>query len=135
MTHTTDYTDTFIEVADDCPEETGVVPPAREPRTVALIHYELIAGEPYGHTSDDVVFAAFAEKQGLAVPELEERRAEFFSKGQPCLRSSPLAKRYGWGFHFDSASRVALYAKGSPEYEQYRGDPSLAHLKAMKSRR
>lgn len=133
--HTTDYTSTFIEVADDCRAETGVVPPEKAERTVARIHYDLIASDPYGHTSDDVIFAAFAEKRGIAAEDLEERRREFFSKGQPCLRSSALGKTYGWGFHFDSASRVAIYARDTPEYEQYRSDPSLTHLKAMKSKR
>ena len=29
--HTTNYTSTFIEVADDCAEELGVAPPEPEP--------------------------------------------------------------------------------------------------------
>ena len=99
------------------------------------IHYDLISGAPYGHTSDDVIFAAFAEKRGIDADSLEDARREFFSKGQPCLRSSPLGKTYGWGFHFDEESRVAIIGKGSPEYDKYRADPSLAHLKAMKSKR
>ena len=135
---TTNYSNTFIEVADDCREQAGVVPPEKAEkaeRTVARIHYDLIAGDPYGHTSDDVIFAAFAEKHGVAADALEEARRELFSKGQPCLRSSPLAKRYGWGFHFDAAAKVALYGRDTPEYRKYREDPSLTHLKAMKSRR
>ena len=133
--HTTNYSDTFIEVADDCKAESGTVPPEKAERTIARIHYDLISGEPYGHTSDEVVFAAFAEKHHVDADSLEEKRREFFSKGQPCLRSSPLGKAYGWGFHFDEASRVAIVGRGSPEYEQHRADPSLTHLKAMKSRR
>jgi hypothetical protein len=133
--HTTDYTSTFIEVADDCRAETGVVPPDKAERTVARIHYDLIASDPYGHTSDDVIFTAFAEKRGIAAEDREERRRVFFSKGQHCLRSSALGKTYGWGFHFDSASRVAIYARDTPEYEQYRPDPPLTHRNAMKSKR
>jgi hypothetical protein len=102
---------------------------------LARIHYDLLSSEPYGYTSDDVVFAAFAEKHDVGVEALDDARREFFTKGQPCLRSSPLGKRYGWGIHFDGASRVAIYGKDTPEYEQYRDDPSLTHLKAMKSRR
>jgi len=133
--HTTNYTSTFIEVADDCKAETGATPPEKAERTIARIHYDLISGAPYGHTSDDVIFAAFAEKRGIDADSLEDARREFFSKGQPCLRSSPLGKTYGWGFHFDEESRVAIIGKGSPEYDKYRADPSLAHLKAMKSKR
>jgi hypothetical protein len=136
--HTTNHSNTFIEVADDCREQTGVVPPEKPEqteRTVARIHYDLISGDPYGRTSDDVVFTAFAEKRGVTADALEETRREFFSKGRPCLRSSPLAKRYGWGFHFDEASRVAIYGRDTPEYQKYCADPSLTHLKAMKSKR
>jgi hypothetical protein len=133
--HTTNYTSTFIEVADDCKAEAGTVPPEKAQRTIARIHYDLIANDPYGRTSDDVIFAAFAEKHGIDADALEEKRREFFSKGQPCLRSSPLGKTYGWGFHFDEESKVAIFGKGSPEYEKYRADPSLTHLKAMKSTR
>jgi hypothetical protein len=133
--HTTDYSSTFIEVAEDCAEESGVIPPERTDRTVARMHYDLISSRPYGYTSDDVVFAAFAERHGIRDGSLDDARREFFSKGQPCLRSSPLGKRYGWGIHFDADSRVAIYGKGTPEYAQYRDDPSLTHLRAMKSRR
>ena len=133
--HTTNYSSTFIEVADDCKAQAGTAPPEKTERTIARIHYDLIAGDPYGYTSDDVVFAAFAEKHGIGADSLDEKRGEFFSKGQPCLRSSPLGKTYGWGFHFDEESRVAIFGKGSPEYAKHRADPSLAHLKAMKSRR
>jgi hypothetical protein len=133
--HTTNYTSTFIEVADDCAEELGVAPPERAERTVARVHYDLLSSRPYGYTSDDVVFAAFAERHDIAAGALDDARREFFSKGQPCLRSSPLGKRYGWGIHFDEASRVAICGRGTPEYERYRADPSLTHLKAMKSRR
>jgi hypothetical protein len=33
--HTTNHRSTFIEVADDCAAEAGVVPPVRTGRTVA----------------------------------------------------------------------------------------------------
>ncbi len=47
--HTPNYSNTFIEVADDCREQTGVAPPEKPgqaERTVARIRYELIAGDP-----------------------------------------------------------------------------------------
>jgi hypothetical protein len=62
-------------------------------------------------------------------------RERFFSKGQACLRSSPLSKRYGWGTHHDAEGRVALYPVGSAEYERLRTDESLEHLTAMRSKR
>ena len=49
--------DTFIEVAEDCPEVHAEVPPVRGDRpTKAAIEYELIAGEPYALTEEDVAF-------------------------------------------------------------------------------
>jgi hypothetical protein len=78
-------------------------------------------------------FAAYVAKNHIEQEEVERRKAEFFSKGQPCLRSSPLGKTYGWGIHFDSESKMAIYAKGSQAYDRFRGDATLKHLKAMKS--
>jgi len=133
--HTTNYSSTFIEIADDCKAQAGIMPPAKPERTIAQIHWELIANHPYKFTSDEVIFAAFAEKNKIGADQLEEERQKFFSKGQACLRASPLGKTYGWGIHFDDESKVAIYGKGSKEYEQYCADKSLRHLKAMKSSR
>lgn len=65
----------------------------------------------------------------------EARREAFFTKPQACLRSSPLAKRYGWGFHHDGQGRVALVARDSPRYRELAEDSSLTQLGAMRSRR
>lgn len=43
----TSYYSTFIEVAGDCPAESGEVPPLRGKRkTAARLQYEMIAGQP-----------------------------------------------------------------------------------------
>ncbi len=131
--HTTNYVNTFIEVAEDCKAEVGVAPPERP--TVARMQYDMLRAAPYRLTSDELIFAIYAERNGIPAEERERRRAEFFSRGQPCLRSSPLAKSYGWGLHFDADGRVAIYPRGSEEYERLRRDPALRHLKAMRSSR
>ena len=133
--HTTDYRDTFIEVADDSPTDVAVEPPARGVQTIAALHYELIAAAPYTLTSDDVVFETHARRAGIPADERDAARALFFSKGQPCLRSSPLTKRYGWGIHSDAEGRVALYARESDDYRRLADDPRLAHTKGMRSSR
>ena len=132
--HTTDYVSTFIEVAEDCPVDHAEEPPTGEKPTIAALHYRLIAQEPYAHTSDDVIFTTHALRNGLDPDDAAAREA-FFSKGQPCLRSSPLGKRYGWGTHHDSEGRVALVAGGTPEYDRLASDPGLTQTRAMRSRR
>jgi len=131
--HTTNYTSTFIEVADDCKAAAGTVPHEKQEKTVARMQYELIHDSPYRYTSDEVIFTVYAARNQLPAMELEARRAEFFSKGQPCLRSSPLGKTYGWGVHYDGESRIAIYPRGSEAYERLRVDGSLRQLKAMRS--
>lgn len=133
--HTTNYTSTFIEVAEDCKVEAGAVPPERAAKTVASMQYEMVSARPYAYTSDELLFTIYVERSGFEEAELGFRRAEFFSKGQPCLRSSPLAKTYGWGIHFDGESKIAIYPRGSEEYARLASDPALAHLKAMRSSR
>ncbi len=76
-----------------------------------------------------------AMKNGIARKDLSRARAEFFSKGQPCLRASPVTKRYGWGVHSDSQGRVAIFAVESREYARLAKDKTLKQLKAMRSKR
>jgi Family of unknown function (DUF6157) len=132
--HSTNYTNTFIEVADDCPTGVGEIPPTKgNAPTVATIQFEMISNNPYRYTSDEVLFHVFAEKNGLAPSEIVSAREQFFSKGQPCFRASPLTKRYGWGVHNNSAGKIALFARQSKEYETFVNDASLKVVKAMKS--
>jgi Family of unknown function (DUF6157) len=133
--HTTNYANTFIEVAEDCKARVGTVPPEKSERTIAQIHYDLISQHPYKFTSDDVIFMAHAEKKQIEPEDLEDARAAFFSKGQACLRASPLGKTYGWGVHANAESKVAIYAQGSEEYQAFARDAALKHLKAMRSSR
>lgn len=133
--HSTNYTNAFIAVADDCKTEVGKIPPEKTEKSVAQLQYELISAHPYRYTSDEVIFAIYAAKNGVEPAEQEAKRAAFFAKGQPCLRSSPLGKTYGWGIHFDQEARVAIYAKESPDYARLQQDSALKQIKAMKSAR
>lgn len=134
--HTTNYTNTFIQIADDCPVSEGQAPPVKEDsRTVASIQFDLIRKNPYKYTSDDIVFGTYAEKKDLTTDELEAERIQFFSKGQPCLRASPLTKKYGWGLHHDKNGKVALYGVETAAYKQLSVDPALQLVKAMRSKK
>lgn len=133
---TTNYYDTFIEVAEDCPVSVAEVPPKRgERKTVANLQFDLLEQQPYELTSDDVVFQVYAIRNDIGRKDAARAREQFFSKGQPCLRASPLAKRYGWGIHSDSKGRVAIHAVESVEYARLVRDEDLKHLKAMRSSR
>jgi hypothetical protein len=130
--HTTNYTNAFIEVAEDCKAVAGAVPPEKAVKTIARMQYDRIMRHPYRYTSDDLIFGIHAERSGIGKADLEKGRREFFCKGQACLRSSPLAKTYGWGIHFDSQGRVAIYPVESKEYARFKADKGLKHLKAMR---
>ncbi|MCF2447701.1 DUF6157 family protein [Dyadobacter sp. CY345] len=132
--HTTNYQNTFIEIAEDSPAMGGEIPPVKADKiTVANIQFDMISKHPYKFTSDDVLFKVYAERKDLTDSELEESRKEFFSKGQACLRASPLTKRYGWGVHHDKEGKIALYGYGTAEYKKFAGDKELKVVRAMKS--
>ena len=134
--HTTNYLETFIEAADDCPLDKAAVPSSKNgEKTIAILHYELVINNPYQYTSDDVIFNTFVQKNNLGKEHLEAERERFFSRGQACLRSSPLTKRYGWGVHSDKAGKVAIYPIESAEYQKYCSDQSVKHLKGMRTKR
>jgi hypothetical protein len=130
------YFDTFIEVADDCPANTALVPqPKGQKKTVPVLQYEMIAGQPYRYTQEDVLFEVYVAYNDIPAAERPAERERFFTKGQPCLRSSALGKLYGWGIHGDANGKVALYAIESEDYKRLAGDSNLKHLKAMRSKR
>ena len=132
---TTNYYNTFIEVADDCPIAAAEVPPLKKDTpSVANLQFDMIMANPYVYTSDEVIFGIYALRNGI-VGNLEAERAAFFAKGQACLRASPLSKRYAWGTHHDGEGKVALYPAESVEYQQFAKDLALKHTKAMRSKR
>jgi hypothetical protein len=131
--HSTNYFDTFIEVAEDTKVDCGTKPPAKDKKTVAEIQYDLIAKNPYVYTSDDILFQVFADKNDLIEAEYKQAREQFFSKGQPCFRTSPLTKIYGFGIHCDNNGKIALYGMETEEYQNFLDDTKVRKLKAMKS--
>jgi hypothetical protein len=134
--HTTNYINTFIEVAEDCPATTGETPPVKTGApSLANLQYDLLSAHPYQFTSDEVLVQTFAERNQLQPGELEAARKELFCKGQPCMRSSPLAKRYGWGFHHDAEGKIAIFGVDTEDYQKLTDNPQLKKVKAMRSKK
>lgn len=134
-THTTNYYDTFIEVAEDTKAIVGAPPPSKEKKTVAEMQFEIISKNPYKFTSDDVLFQVYADRNDVTKAEHKQDRETFFSKGQPCFRASPLTKTYGFGIHSNSEGKIALFGMETKEYEQFLKDKKIKKVKAMKSSR
>ncbi len=133
--HSTNYYNTFIAIADDCPTAQGEVPPSKgDTKTAATLQFEMVSQNPYTFTSDDVLFHVFAYKNDLTESEYDEARNRFFSKGQPCFRASPLTKRYGWGVHSNQDGKIALFGVETEGYQQCATDANLKVVKGMKSR-
>lgn len=133
---TTNYLGAFISASEDSIAKEAQIPPLKNgEKTIAGTQYDLIKNNPYQYTSDDVIFAVYAQRNGIGNDETQVEREKFFSKGQPCLRSSPLVKRYGWGIHSDNEGKVALYSIASEEYQERLNDKSLKQLKGMRSKR
>jgi Family of unknown function (DUF6157) len=136
------YYDTLIAIADDCPAETAVVPTERGGKvTIAGFQHDMLADHPYEYTQEDVLFETWYQRQSFPEHTHQEKaklREEFFSKPQACLRSSPLPKKFGWGFLFDKDGKVALCAAGSELYVhivQGESDSPVKVLKALRSKR
>lgn len=133
---TTNYTATFIQVAPDCPVASAQIPPARgSAPTIAQRQYDLLIEAPYSMTSDELLFAIHAERQEIPESERAAGFETFVATPQACLRASPLAKRFGWGFHHDEHGKVALVPLGSAEYRAFATDDSLTQRPAMRSKR
>ncbi len=135
-----DYFDTFIAVAEDCKVTEAKVPEPRGGKaTVAMMQYEMLS-KPFAHTQAEVLFDVWLARQAdidadsLATDERDTLRDQFFAKGQPCFRASPLTKTHGWGVVFDGEGKAALVAMESPEYQEHLNSAETV-LPAMRSKR
>ncbi len=134
--HSTNYFNTFIEIAEDCLSAQGEMPPIKgEKQSIANLQFDLLYDHPYEYTSDDILFAVFARRKEIPKRDFDEQREAYFSKGQPCFRASPLTKRYGWGIHSDEKGRMAMYGAETPEYQNFIKDDTVKKVKAMRSKR
>ncbi len=132
--HTTNYIDTFIEVADDCTNAIGEIPkPKGNNKTVAEMQHELLINNPYKYTSDDIFFQIYADRNDLTKAEYKKAREDFFSKGQPCFRASPLTKKFGFGVHSDNNGKIAIFGRETKEYELFLSDSKIKKVKAMRT--
>lgn len=132
--HTTGYTDTLILPAPDTKARAATAPPTGK-GSVGELQYERLSGGDYVWTSDDLIFDVHCQRREIAEPDRAAAREQFFSKGQACLRTSPLAKTYGWALHFDSDGRIALLPMGSERVAELEADPAVTVRAAMKSSR
>ena len=134
------YQETFITVAPDCPVEASVMPKQRgQKKSVPLLQYELLSGNPYTYTGQELIFETHVRRLNLSEVELANQRdeiwAELFSKPHACMRASALAKKYGWGLHYDEDGRIALVGMETDTYQQMNDNPQLKKLAAMRSKR
>lgn len=131
---TTNYQNTLITVAEDAPTDHAVVPDLSK-QSVASQQYQMITDEPYVYTSDDVIFARVAERDGIAETDRATAKEQYFSMGRACLRTSPLAKQYGWGIHHDEEGKIALVAMESDAYAALVANDAVKKHRAMRRSR
>jgi hypothetical protein len=131
--HTTNYQSTLILPSPDSKATTSQLP--KKADSVAGLQYAIIGSAPYEMTSDDVVFEVFARRRQVGEADRAAARTAFFSKGQPCLRASPLVKSHGFGLHADEGSRVALVAVESDDFARLVADDSVTKRPGMRTLR
>ena len=134
--HTTNYHNTFIEIAEDCPVDFGEIPaPKGDSKSIAQLQLEMLLDNPYKYDSDDIIYTVFAQRKEIPSHEWEAERATFFSKGQPCLRASPITKRHGWGVHANADGKIAIYGADTQDYQRFLSDPTVTKVKAMRTKK
>lgn len=131
--HTTNYYDTLILPSPDC--AAPVAMPPGKPGTVAAMTHERLVADPYRLTSDELIFGIHADRKGVEEEERGPARMEFFSRGQACLRSSPLVKTLGWALHHDAEGRVALVDPASETFHQLMARDDITKRFGLRSKR
>lgn len=132
-THSTNYTDVLITPSPDSKATLGPVVP--KAGTIGALQYDMLVDAPYAMTSDDLITAVLATRKDIPKDEWGDFRAEYFSKGQPCLRVSPLVKSMGWAVHHDGDSKVALVDVGSAKYRALLDDETVRKIHGMRNKR
>jgi len=130
----------FIEIAPDSPTRQAIVPQDKNgKRSIACIEYELLSGNPYGYTLEELKFATHVQHKQIAPAELKAQRQqlwnEYFAKPCACMRASPLTKQYGWGAHYDENGKIAIFPVESKEYQRFVKDRNIKKYSAMRSKR
>jgi hypothetical protein len=126
------YLDTFITIAPDCPAESGIVPD--RPGSIAGLEYMLLTANPYRFTGEELILAVHARHKGVDDADMAPFKLALFSKPHPCLRTSMLPKRYGWGAHYDGNGRIALYGVETDDYRHLMSRPDIKVIPAMRNR-
>ncbi len=130
--HSANYSNTLICPAEDC-QAVAHVP--HKPNSIAALQYELLIGNPYKMTSDDILSAVAAKRKGIDPGGMDSFLAEYFSKGQPCFRASPLTKTHGWAIHSDNKGYVALLSPDGPQFFKLHQDEKVHKVNALRSKR
>lgn len=130
MKHSTNYTNTLILPSQDCK---AIAKMPAKPGSVAGLQYEMLGRTPL--TSDDLLVAVTAARREIPKDEHDALRADLFSRGQPCLRASPLVKTHGWAVHHDADAKVTLIDPTSEQFAELMADDSVTKVNGMKSRR
>ncbi|MDD2914335.1 MAG: DUF6157 family protein [Gallionella sp.] len=130
----------FIEIAPDCPTDQAVVPQDKGNKcSIAAIEYQLLSGNPYGYTLEELKFATHLLHKQVPPAEVKARRQqlwdEYFAKPCACMRASPLTKQYGWGAHYNEQGKIAIYPAESKEYQRFVNDKNIRKYFAMRSKR
>ena len=73
--HTTNYGNTLIEIAKDCPVNSGETPPMKgNKKSAANLQFEMLFENPYKFTSDDILFSVFAIRKEVPKNELAKNK-------------------------------------------------------------
>lgn len=134
--HSTNYFNTLITVAEDCKVSHGTIPSEKEnKKTIANYQFELLSKSPFKYTSDEALFTIHSKRNDLTLSQIGTEKIAFFSKRQPCFRTSPLPKTYGWGIYFNEEGKIKLIDSSSQEYISLINNTEVQKVAAMKSKR
>lgn len=79
--HTTNYTNTLIEIAEDSPVSKAVIPLVKnEKKTIANYQFEKLSKKPLKYTSDELLFEILRNEMTFRLQKLKRRNRNSFRK-------------------------------------------------------
>ena len=125
------YISTMSLVMEACAE--NKIPAKAD--SIAGLQYVTLNNAPYQFDGDGLLVHVTAQRRDVPKDEYSDLKTEIFSKGQPCLRASPLVKRLGWAVHHDADEKVGLVAVGSDRFEELLTDARITKHTGMRNKR
>ncbi|OGU11433.1 MAG: hypothetical protein A2075_22730 [Geobacteraceae bacterium GWC2_58_44] len=122
--HMRNSVEELIEVAEDSPATSSVIPSDGTPKTIARVKYEVLTENPYRYTEREFFKVVHFDIRGRRDLKIESYN----------IKRAALVRQFGWGIHRSVNGTLALIPMESPRYKELQGMVAVKKTKAYRTK-